>query len=237
MTYTPGKSGRTLAFARVRWLYHSSRSTPSQLDNCFLRCSCTLILSRAWMQLQLDIVIAKFSHITALAAADTVETYNSICQDSFDSSTQLTKASNPSAMVSGKGCDPGQPWTVSTLFGTIQYSKRCCLFFRRLRMNEIDETEEREEIVAQYRAPTWLMNRAWEVQVSKATSGWTFRPRTFNVLPRWSPIFMYARGGRIEYIQELFQEKESSIYDCDENGWTLLHVRHIAHTPKRFIRG
>ncbi len=114
---------------------------------------------------------------------------------------------------------------MSTLFGSIRYSKRYRSYSKTSRVGRIARSQEAgEEIVARYRAPAWLMNRAWEVQVSRVISGWTLQPRTFNVIPRSSPLFILVEVNNVEGIRELFQEKKASPYDCNELGITALHV-------------
>lgn len=126
---------------------------------------------------------------------------------------------------------------MSTCFGSVRCSKRYCSFTKRSRLGRLASCQEAgEEMVAQYHAPAWLMNRAWEVQVIKAISGWTFRPRTFNLIPHHSHLFTLAGFNDIKGIQELFQEKRASPYDCTENGWTALHVRQHVHLTKLFLR-
>ncbi len=185
------------------------------------------MLIRAVTQLKLDFLISKVSHITAPSAAHPQGTCISTFQATFDPSTQSTKAANPSAVPFGKVNVFGQPWTISTLLGTITYSKRSCSFTKTCHMDGVRRTEKKEEVIAQYRAPGWLMSRAWEVQAFKAISGWTFRPRTYNVIDRRSSLFEYARDGHIEGIHELFRDKKASPYDCDPAGFTALHVRQI----------
>lgn len=58
----------------------------------------------------------------------------------------------------------------------------------------------------------------------RASSGWTFRPRSYNCIPNDSPIFWYIEKNKVEAVQELFSRKEASPFDCDEHGRQLLSV-------------
>jgi hypothetical protein len=144
-------------------------------------------------------------------------------------STALPAVSNePSqepSLVHAKASVPyGQSWTNSGLFGTLQYSRRRYFTIKRSHLDEPGRKEEREEIVAQYRAPAWLLNRAWSIQAIHASSGWTFSPRSYNIIPRTSVILHHIRDGNVDGAQELFRRREASPFDCDEWGDSLLHV-------------
>lgn len=90
--------------------------------------------------------------------------------------------------------------------------------------DEPGRKEEREETIVEYRAPSWLVHRAWRIQAVHSCSGWNFSPRTYNEVPFSSPIFLYARRGDIEGIQDLFENREASPYDRTMTGDTPLHV-------------
>lgn len=120
-----------------------------------------------------------------------------------------------------------RPWTLPNLLGAVYYKRR-----RYLAKNTIgsDKLEEREDIIAMYRGPAWLINRAWQIQASKAMCGWNISLRTSNVIRRSSPVFDLASNGDIEGLQVLFSNGKASPFDCDETGWTILHVRIILLT-------
>ncbi len=133
--------------------------------------------------------------------------------------------SQESSLVRAKESVPdGQTWTTSGLFGTFHYSKRRYSVFRRRNLDEPGRREERDEIIAYYCAPAWLINRAWRIQGLHASSGWTFSPRSYNVISRSSIIFQHIVAGNVDGIQELFKRREASPYDCDEHGYSLLYV-------------
>jgi len=133
--------------------------------------------------------------------------------------------SKESSLVHAQKSVPyGQSWTNSSLFGTIKHSRRRYSTIKRRHLDEPGRREEREEIIARYLAPAWLINRAWSIQAIHASSGWTFSPRSYTIVPRNSIILQHLRDGNVEGIRELFGRREASPYDCDELGCSLLYV-------------
>lgn len=59
---------------------------------------------------------------------------------------------------------------------------------------------------------------------------WAFRLRTYNIISRQSLIFTYAERGDVNGLKILLQSNQGSVFDCDENGTTALHVRYL-NTP------
>lgn len=84
--------------------------------------------------------------------------------------------------------------------------------------------KEKEDITAQYRAPSWLINRVWGIHAIKTLSGWSFSPRSYNIIPNNSIVFEYIEDDDTARLQNLFAEKKASPFDCNEGGGTLLHV-------------
>lgn len=118
----------------------------------------------------------------------------------------------------------GQSWTNTGLFGTIQYSRRRYTTTKRRHSDEPGRKEEREEIVARYRAPVWLLGRAWSIHALHASSGWTFSPRSYNIIPPSSIIYQYIKEGNVDGVRELFQQRGASPFDCTTSGVSLLDV-------------
>lgn len=81
-----------------------------------------------------------------------------------------------------------------------------------------------EEMRAEYCGPSWLVNRIWRISAVKALSGWSFCPRTYNVIPKDSPVFALVRENNVEGLQELFGKREASPLDCNEFDMMPLHV-------------
>ena len=81
-----------------------------------------------------------------------------------------------------------------------------------------------EMMTVRYRATAWIMNRVWELQTRYAYTGWTFVPRLNNMIPYDSLVFQYASRDDVRGLQELFHMRKASPSDCNEWGWTPLHV-------------
>ena len=104
--------------------------------------------------------------------------------------------------------------------------------FRRLRYRVVKgrdrrdprNLQEKEEFHVEYYWPPWIINRVWRIQAVKASSGWTFIPRTYNKVSKKSAVFHYAATNNIEGLKELFSMKLASPFDCYEFGSTPLMV-------------
>ena len=81
-----------------------------------------------------------------------------------------------------------------------------------------------EEFLARYQAPPWLTNRAWEILAYRARSGWTFCPRTYNMIPNDSMVLRCARTDDVNGLQALFVQKKASPFDYSPNDFTPLQV-------------
>lgn len=80
----------------------------------------------------------------------------------------------------------------------------------------------------QLTAPSWLMERAWEVQLSTACSGWKAFFRSYVVVPICSQVFSTLVSGTAEELFELFDKGLASPFSIrDQSGQTLLHVGQI----------
>lgn len=83
---------------------------------------------------------------------------------------------------------------------------------------------ERHEIRVYFRAPAWLLNRAWELEGRRACFGWNFNLSTHNFIASKSDIFKYAQTRGVNDIKDLFKNHSASPFDTDEFGQTVLHV-------------
>jgi hypothetical protein len=109
-------------------------------------------------------------------------------------------------------------------FGILRYSTKQYSKNSNQKVNESSDIGERQEIIVWYRGPAWLVNRAWKFHARKAYNGWNFGIRQYNVIHSSSTIFRYARRGNVKGLQKLFDRRQASPFDCDENGQTPLHV-------------
>ncbi|EGU74294.1 hypothetical protein FOXB_15190, partial [Fusarium oxysporum f. sp. conglutinans Fo5176] len=70
----------------------------------------------------------------------------------------------------------------------------------------------------------WFIQRAWDLSVLRASTGWTFQLNTWNVRPMDAKIFAAVADGEVECIVESLKNKEASIYDMDPHGYSLLRT-------------
>ncbi|EXK77594.1 hypothetical protein FOQG_17702 [Fusarium oxysporum f. sp. raphani 54005] len=73
----------------------------------------------------------------------------------------------------------------------------------------------------------WFIQRAWDLSVLRASTGWTFQLNTWNVRPMDAKIFAAVADGEVECIVESLKNKEASIYDMDPHGYSLLRIESI----------
>lgn len=179
----------------------------------------TPMFDRALVQLQPDIIIAKLSKITTSPAALQIQDLHHPLASPLH--TQSAKIKDSAVQLHASS---GSFWSASSLFGTVVYTRKRYFITEQRTTGKYSNKEEREEIIAQYRGPAWLINRAWRIQAIKARFGWTFSPRTTYFIPRSSIVFRYAEDNNVNGLQELFDKRVASPFDCDEYGVTILLV-------------
>ena len=108
------------------------------------------------------------------------------------------------------------------LFGGLQLS-RCCF---TLEGGDPAEPKKRRkpDYSIEFRAPSWLINRAWSIGAARAAYGWDIRLRSVNTIPSPSIAIRYIIDGNIEGLQGLFARREASPSDHNEHGYSLLYV-------------
>lgn len=83
----------------------------------------------------------------------------------------------------------------------------------------------KEEVWFRLYLPRWFVQQQWVICALRATSGWRFNFHIYNILPDESPIFDLVVSGEIEAVKAALSSKQASIYDENQCGLTLLHVR------------
>ena len=194
-----------------------------------------MISNRTLLQLQPDIIVAKLSRNEASPNALIPGNPSRVYHPDPSSDDQMTRPAKSSMVSKQARVNNGRPWTVSSLFGTIKYSRRCYSTIQKRTTDGIRSKEERAEIVMEYCGPSWAVNRIWRIQAVKSRSGWTFCPRTYNVVPRDSLVFQYIRDDNIKGLQELFSRREASPFDLIEKNNTTLHVCFISCTVQKYL--
>ena len=117
-----------------------------------------------------------------------------------------------------------QAWCIGSLFRKFRYRRKRYSMIKGSDPTYFRRRQNTEEIVAEYYGPSWLINRVWRLQAFKGPSGWTFSPRTYNVVPAESLVFSYVEENNLSGLQELFSMKLASPFDCDNYGFTPLMV-------------
>ena len=185
----------------------------------------TQISSRALLQLQPDIIVAKLSQSTGfgktlLSEKSDPGLTSALHLDATATKTVTTlKANNPSR---------NQSWSNKNIFGTFRYSKSHYSIVKG-KNTDYESKHECEEIIAQYYGPSWLTNRTWRLRAAKVSFDWTFSPRTYNIIPSNSAVFVCARNNDVKGLQSLFEKREASPFDCNEEDYTPLSVRFTVH--------
>ena len=117
-----------------------------------------------------------------------------------------------------------EAWLLGNLLGTFRYRRIRYKVFKWRDRGDARSLQEKDEIQAEYYWPSWLINRVWKIQAVKASTGWTFIPRTYNNIPEDSDVIRYARTNNVIGLQELFSMKRASPFDCTSDARTPLTV-------------
>ena len=180
------------------------------------------------MQLQPDIIVAKLSQSTNFGK--TLLSENS----DPDLTSALRLDATATTTVTAHNPPRDQSWNSKNIFGIFRYSKSHYSIAKGKGTN-YESKQECEEIIAQYYGPSWLTNRTWRIRVAKTSFNWSFSPRTYNIIPDNSAVFICARNNDVKGLQSLFGKREASPFDCDEEDYTPLSVRFSVH-PENYYR-
>lgn len=77
--------------------------------------------------------------------------------------------------------------------------------------------------------PQWLAQKAWEINLERAVSGWQAQFRVYNVVENKSDIVYYALTGNESGMRELLQTRQATPFDVDEIGLGLLEASHTRY--------
>ena len=78
------------------------------------------------------------------------------------------------------------------------------------------------------RLPKWFLQRQYDLQLLRATSGWPFTLNACSIVQDDSPFFTACWTGDIETIKVLLSNKQASIYDRTPAGDTAFHCAILA---------
>jgi hypothetical protein len=194
----------------------------SQLDPpCML---ISYILARALLRLQPDIILARVSQ--AIASTTALSSIELESDQRKSSPAPSSRAMTSRHYYSGSLPPQYSLGSVGAFnpFGILRYNTKQCSKYSHQKVDDSSGTGESREIMVWYRSPAWLVNRAWKFHARKAYNGWNFSIRQCNVTHSCSPVFYHAVTGNVKGLQELFDRRQASPFDCNEDGQTLLHV-------------
>lgn len=158
------------------------------------------IYTRALLQLQPDIIVARLSQTTASAKTSLYEVLDPEHSSALRlDATAIGNRATPAATCARSD----QSWNIGNLFGTLRYSRRRYLVAKRKIPDYHCKSQGREEIRAEYWGSSWLIDRVWRIQAVKASFGWCFCPNTYNIIPSDSPVFVHALINNVKGLQEL----------------------------------
>lgn len=80
--------------------------------------------------------------------------------------------------------------------------------------------------------PSWLSQSVCEIQSSPTLCGWTYNYRMYNIISSTSDIIKKIRVGDKAGVLELFNSRQASPFDKDQNGQSLLFVGQLAGLPE-----
>ena len=173
------------------------------------------IPTRILLQMQPEIIVAKMSQSTTLPQSIHTEDQQML------SCPQAFKASQ------------SQYWSIQSVLGTLHYSYQHRRGVSKGVEKDQGSRKERDMLLARYRAPSWLINKAWDIQATRVFSGWNIKLRSYNVIPGTSAVFSYIKNRNLAGNKNLFSSREASPFDIDSNGKSLVWV--CAAGALRFI--
>ncbi|KAI1419460.1 hypothetical protein F5Y12DRAFT_720685 [Xylaria sp. FL1777] len=84
--------------------------------------------------------------------------------------------------------------------------------------------------VARLQANYWFASRVWDIQASRAATGWTLKLNIYCIQPETAPVFCCARKGDLNGILRLIDQRKASLQDHTPSGQSLLHLAaHYGH--------
>ena len=119
------------------------------------------------------------------------------------------------------------PSWFNTLFGSVIFSTNTTLSLSRLHCNmpRICKRSGRLSVQLAYFAPFWVMARAFSVFISRAGMGGINADLAFRaprIISSGSKIYGCISNGAIESVRDMIVKGETSIYDVDVSGCSLL---------------
>lgn len=76
-----------------------------------------------------------------------------------------------------------------------------------------------------YRSPSWLLARVFTLTMVSPLGNPQLSLKTMRVLPRRAEIFHMVCTNDLQGVKRMFAAGAASVYDVDDQQWSLVHVR------------
>ena len=64
--------------------------------------------------------------------------------------------------------------------------------------------QQRRKFAKLYRIPIWLLRWSWDIEITRAHSGWLINLRTYNRLSEDNPAYKAVLDGNVQELRDLF---------------------------------
>ncbi|KAI1754568.1 hypothetical protein F4782DRAFT_544855 [Xylaria castorea] len=78
--------------------------------------------------------------------------------------------------------------------------------------------------IACLQANYWFASRVWDIQASRAATGWTLKLNFYSIQPDSALVFCCARNGDVAGLLRLFDLGKASLQDHTPSGQSLMHL-------------
>ena len=125
----------------------------------------------------------------------------------------------------------GSSSRVHNLFGTFSISSEARQTVESLRKtpDQIEDQDVVHSTSIRIRPATWLVRLGIRYGLDYAfehnAHAWKHTLTTFRPVPSDALIFSACKEGDISLVGELLANGDASVWDCNDTGWTPLHVR------------
>ena len=141
-----------------------------------------------------------------------------------EASRQLDACSRSCSCVCHRTCQFRAPSFLTGALGFLVFTSRGTPFITETCTERMCKRKAKFSASMSYRFPPWLVARAFYLSVSSSPRNMTSSLITMRVLPGSARVFAVVANGKINELRSMFQKGQASIYDIDEQNWTLLHV-------------
>lgn len=146
-----------------------------------------------------------------------------------DMSNQLAACSRSCSCICHRTSQFRAPSFLTTTLGYLVLTSRGTSFISKTCTERMCKRKARFSASMSYRFPPWLVARAIFLSFSSSPRNIISSLTTMRLLPGSARVFAVISSGAIDELRSMFQKGQASIYDIDEQNWTLLHVRWVLY--------